>query len=1124
MARGPFQGTYQAGLRPTVVTAPDALVYINGELDLTGCPTCHRKFDLGQYITSIQVDLSVESAPGSASISLSIPRHSIDDFYFDGSPIICPMMEVEIFAKGYYTLEGLPQYYPIFWGLVTEVGNSYSSGEHTVSIHCADILKWWEICKMNINPAYTQSAGQMGRSIFQNVFYGTNPFDVIWSLAQNAMGDVMQGSGSLITLVKEQAQRSTFTSAMSDIMRYWETRFSKIRSNLLLYGTAGTAVRGDAIFARLQDGKDHSASGGISSIVRTANGGKSGSQMGYDPTDPQVCAFRRQFNQAGQVNFWQSEFQTKLELANAAKTAIGYEFYMDVTGDIVFKPPFYNMDIMSNKPISWIQDIDIIDFDLSESESEVITQIVLQGNFGGNTDFGLPEECTPFTTVTDYHLLRKYGWRQQTFNSEFMGDLMTMFYTGLDMLDRYNCRRHRGTVTIPLRPELRLGFPIYLAPYDQIWYIQGISHNIAFGGRATTALTLTAKREKFIAPKGIANLSMKYGGNPQASGKGNSKGKPAAGGNQPGGTGGQQASPMASSPSSTVGYTSKQLATFATFTLDRKQGVKLPADPAPDSGKDTTAYEPLVIRHPKTGRILGYPNMVMVYSHPVTSDAKKTAEQAGHKPPPKAFTNRTNGKNAANEVAVANKQREELAANSESHIKNKYTANRYQYGLNSAGVYMYAYDQSKTIQELLLLPKAKLIVTNPAPSKNDQIFEGDTGMIRPISDERGFELVGHWRYGRGVALRDGSLVLNPNGGGNNSKVDIGSQVALTGDLYASLNAQSQGLTSIQTQSPNPADALARLMPDDLASAATYNPDTKSAQILSGETNFMDTAPLGSPQQTGTMPNVEASQLSRALTLAEMAARDSLSQAEASTDCSCMLGRADLTFINVGYQVQTLIGTAADTSQLPPSAVSISGTGTAPLSSLQASTPTNFSLTSQSKADYINKVDTFLWNLYNVLDTPHQDYENAIRGGNLAQSPEDTDPNKWLFAPPPSPTDPLAPPFSPLNRAALGDPASNLAALESAAANLTQSITGLGQTLHNNANIALYQSRVQADQTNLNQLQQQLIAYQQENVPGSKTNIDLSKAIADTQAAIAKASQQLALDQQALATATAKGGA
>src|SRR5690606_1589486 len=102
MARSPFQGTWQAGVRPTVVSAPDAIVYINGESDSLACNNCRRRFDINRYITGIQVDLNVDNSPGTASISMSIPRHTVDDFMIEGEPIISPMMEVEIYAKGFY--------------------------------------------------------------------------------------------------------------------------------------------------------------------------------------------------------------------------------------------------------------------------------------------------------------------------------------------------------------------------------------------------------------------------------------------------------------------------------------------------------------------------------------------------------------------------------------------------------------------------------------------------------------------------------------------------------------------------------------------------------------------------------------------------------------------------------------------------------------------------------------------------------------------------------------------------------------------------------------------------------------------------------------------------------------
>ena len=174
-------------------------------------------------------------------------------------------------------------------------------------------------------------------------------------------------------------------------------------------------VRGDSIAYGYETGRLGIKKGQqtVASCVRSANGGLKAAQLVFDPSDPGVTAFRTQFSSAGEVEFWQSDFQSKLEIANSCKQAVGFEFFMDVTGDIVFKPPFFNLDILSNKPISWIQPIDIIDYDITDSESGVITQLVIQGNFGGNIDYGFGPETTPFTSVTDYHLLRKYGWRSR---------------------------------------------------------------------------------------------------------------------------------------------------------------------------------------------------------------------------------------------------------------------------------------------------------------------------------------------------------------------------------------------------------------------------------------------------------------------------------------------------------------------------------------------------------------------------------------------------------------------------------------------------------------------------------------------------------------------------------------
>lgn len=1107
MARGPFQGTYNPNVRPTVVTAPDAIVYINGEQEVIGCPQCSRSFDFNKYITAVQMDLSVDSAPGSASITMSIPRHTIDDFYFDGAAVITPMMEIEIYAKGYYLVEGLAQYYPIFWGLVTEVTDGYSGGEHTVNIHCSDILKWWELCKMNVNPAYTATPGQQGRNIFGNVFTQSNPYDMIFSLALQSFGDVIVGTGSLQNLVQESGQKATFDAALSDLMQYWEKRFSRMRSNLVLYGAQGVAVRGDALYRTYSVDNPPGTvpkKPFASQIVSQANGGPDSSGMVYDPTSPNVVAFKAVTSNAGAQDLWQSEFQTKLELANAAKEAVGFEFYMDVTGDIVFKPPFYNLDTLGNKPVSWIQDIDIIDWDFSDSESEVVTQIILQGSYGGTVDYGVDAALTPFTSVTDYHLLRKYGWRSTNLNSEFMSSPQLMFYHGLDTLDRINSKRHRGSVTIPMRPELRLGFPVYVAPKDQMWYVSGISHSIAFGSRATTTLTLTAKRSKFIAPKGIGDLKLtSYNKVPETT----TDGMPRS-----------------------FRYSSRQLSTHGQFELKVGAASSLPPSGAAftaQAGADNP-YDPLILRHPKTGRIVGYPNVVMAYTRPFAP--ADISAVAGQKAPTQVNPNVAQAQQARQEK-ISQQNLDVLARFQASHedtLVDKYTTNRYQYGLNSAGVYIYARDSSNgggVISEILTLPSSSVHVTPADPALDG--LKGKTAMIRPVSDERGFEVIGHFQYGRRLFLKDGRLITNDAGKQTRAKIDI--QLALSGDLSAMLTAQSQGLTTVSTSYADPAVTLSTLTPEDSQTAAIgLVPNTTTPDFVDVGDNFVDAAPLGSPQQQGS-PEVEASQLSRALTLAEMSVKDS--QTRSDENCVCLTGRQDLAFINQGYQIQVLTGqSTSDRSGLPSSLDTAGGPITsgaiafaqaevdrltaqmvdadelAHVKQLEAEaelagSPTwsakhqaateqeevaralrervdgalsvvellqmeyNANGTTPSSVrpnqDMVSKVDQFLINLYQALDTPHQELERVLRGDLMPGQAVPQETNGDVI--PPSE---FAPPFSAANRHMLGDPTADVGALETNVVGLSQAWSAYGDSLRASTEKASLARQISQDQASV----------------------------------------------------------
>jgi hypothetical protein len=80
-------------------------------------------------------------------------------------------------------------------------------------------------------------------------------------------------------------------------------------------------------------------------------------------------------------------------------------------------------------------------------------------------------------------------------------------------LDVLNAGTNSCSITIPIRPELRTGHPIYVEHIDCFYYIAGLAHSFSFGGSCTTTLQLTAKRAKWIPPgdptkKGIEAVTL----------------------------------------------------------------------------------------------------------------------------------------------------------------------------------------------------------------------------------------------------------------------------------------------------------------------------------------------------------------------------------------------------------------------------------------------------------------------------------------------------------------------------------------------------------------------------------------------------------------------------------------
>lgn len=500
----PIRGTYEPNKRPVITTAPDCLVFLNGQLALPSGGNPTKKINIQPYVTGVSVSLGVENSPGNASISMHIPRHATDDFFRGGQLILTTMMEVRIYIKGHFLVGGAPRYYPAFWGVVTSVNHQWSGGERTVDLACQDILYWWTIQRININPAYL-AAGTPTQGRFNTrgsgVFTGKNPFDTIFSLSRYAYGDAVNAN----VFLRSRQQRTEPTQQETlQLMAYWTRQWGRIAYALRMYGPNGEVIQGDILSALLSKENQQAAFLGRAGTSARNRSRKTGGFNQLDVDLSQISAFSEIVSRIGSFDLFTSEFQTKKEIADTAKSAIGYELFMDVTGEIIFKPPFYNLDVIPNKPVSWIRPIDIISESYAENPPDV-TFLEGTGNAVRGTQIGEPEVAKPRATYVDYRLVAKYGWRPGQYNSEFFGAGLganasrNLFFHLVDELDRQNSRIHTGQITIPIRPELRLGYPIFVESQDAYYYVEGISHNFSFAGNCTTSLTLMARRTKFYA-------------------------------------------------------------------------------------------------------------------------------------------------------------------------------------------------------------------------------------------------------------------------------------------------------------------------------------------------------------------------------------------------------------------------------------------------------------------------------------------------------------------------------------------------------------------------------------------------------------------------------------------------
>lgn len=542
----PYAGTWGMNRRSVVKHTPDALVYFNGDTSVAGCPSCYGTIDLQQYITSVSADPSTEG-PATASISMLIPAHEGDTLVRDGQFVLRPGIEVHIYFRGYFPtqgiLEGMPEedtggvdlsssvmypYYMVFHGVVTEVDYAFSGGEHTASLSCADMLHFWQYQNMITNIATQGSTPDNTKerpNLMGHRFAGMTPYSIIYTLFR----DVNGAAGGIAFALQNETNNAAKSTATQESLyemttRYWERRFAESMTSLRMYGADGTlynafetAFLGTMTADPTRDIGKKFGNMEAQRLEFDPLTKRKANVIGFDPytlyaTDAsndaglgvnvaQLQAFVADSSQLGTVELFETVYETKLDIANTVKEVTGFEFFQDVDGDIVFKPPFYNLDTSSSR-VYRIAPVDIESFNTPQREPEATVVKATTNPFQNfKTGGGLEGEWGVRAEYIDHRLVAQYGWRHKTLgDSSYYVDKRSLFYACIAQMDVFNIGVNSATCTIPLRPELRPGYPVYIEHLDCFYYIQSMSHSFTFGGQCMTTLNLVGRRAKFFAP------------------------------------------------------------------------------------------------------------------------------------------------------------------------------------------------------------------------------------------------------------------------------------------------------------------------------------------------------------------------------------------------------------------------------------------------------------------------------------------------------------------------------------------------------------------------------------------------------------------------------------------------
>lgn len=531
--------------REIIKLAPDIVVYLDGipyQLNYfvndTKTGTSYTIVNFNDHVASFQAGYDTDLMVPSASINLVVPNYAKYLYQMPGgNNLIQPMQQVQVYAKGYYlTTTGDTIYRRVFKGVVSHISYADDGKALQISIQCYGIMYLLELMQINVNPAVISGvANATSLTVYQTKFAGNDP---LRQIADAFLFGFQTDGAQLNNLTQGTVASGQFGQAvMRGYMNKWQAILNNMIKDVHIYGVSykdfdTTNTRGGS-----KIGVQESTVKGQSDKNLLAE--QSAHRSTLDETDmvnDTYYSYIRQFSpdrKITDIQMFNSTIINRLDLIRKMVQLVDWEGYQDIDGKIIIKPPLYNLDVLNlgprtkqtssnpqgqgdnnnsienyltaifpqNNPFV-INLSEILTEQESEDQAAIRkTRTTVSGNIDTQFQFGYNEKLLSVAEWVDVGKLLRYGLREEpVVQAPWFkdGDTFTLLAHAIAETVRANRGFRTYTFTIPLRPELKLGFPVFIPHKDMYAYVKSIQINYQVGATATMTVTCDSVRRRVL--------------------------------------------------------------------------------------------------------------------------------------------------------------------------------------------------------------------------------------------------------------------------------------------------------------------------------------------------------------------------------------------------------------------------------------------------------------------------------------------------------------------------------------------------------------------------------------------------------------------------------------------------